>query len=167
MPQIPLTNNPSGPIPGENYTSDTRNYPWHRPPETTDLDSGIMAAMKQLTTKEATYGLLNSLQLGITVVQAATMFVISGIGAGKWTVDHGILLAGPIAKIIQIMADSAQIKYKMGLEDEAPNTIAYYDEIKKVDQESVAFAQESAVKAVKQMGAGGFAARPDTMNGMM
>ena len=29
---------PSGPIPGENFTSDERNYPWHRPPEYTDTD---------------------------------------------------------------------------------------------------------------------------------
>ena len=28
------------PIAGENFTSDTRNYPWHRPPEITDYDDG-------------------------------------------------------------------------------------------------------------------------------
>ena len=33
---------PSGPIPGENFTSDERNYPWHRPPEYTDMDLSLI-----------------------------------------------------------------------------------------------------------------------------
>jgi hypothetical protein len=168
MPAIPITDKPNGPIPGENFTSDTKNYPWHRPPEITDIDSGIIAAMKQLTAREATYGLLNSLQLGVTVVQAATMFVISGIGSGKWAVDHAILLAGPVAKIMQIMADEAEIKYKMGLEDDPISTIAYYDDVKNVDQQSVKFAQEAGIDAVAKMQkTGGFAPRPPTDMGMM
>lgn len=163
MPALPITDKPNGPIPGENYTSDTRNYPWHRPPETTDIDGGIMAAMQQLTQKEATYNLLNTLQLGVSVVEATTMFVISGVGAGKWTVDHAILLAGPIAKIMQIMADSAGIKYQMGLEDTPSPTIAYYEDVKKVDQESVSFAQEAATDEINKMQSGGFAKRPDML----
>jgi hypothetical protein len=151
MPSIPITNKPNGPIPGENYTSDTKNYPWHRPPDHSNLDDAIIGAMKQLTTKEGTYGLLNTLQLGITIVQAATMFCISGIGAGKWTVDHAILLAGPVAKIMQIMADGAKIKYSMGLEGDPIPTSSYFDAVKSVDQESVSFAQEAARKQVKNI----------------
>ena len=30
-----------GPIPGENFTSETKNYPWHRPPEITDYDEAL------------------------------------------------------------------------------------------------------------------------------
>lgn len=183
MPKLPLTDKPNGPIPGENYTADTKNYPWHRPPDHVNIDDMILASMKQLTTREGTYGLLDSLEMGISVVQAATMFVISGIGAGKWAVDHAILLAGPVAKIMQIMADGAKIKYQMGLEDEPKKTIGYFKGHTEVDQESVSFAQEAArdqIKTVKPpnpnmmeeeamespMGAGGgFASKP-MMGGM-
>ncbi len=41
-----------GPIPGENYTSDTKNYPWHRPPEFDDLDKAIDYIGKRLTKEE-------------------------------------------------------------------------------------------------------------------
>lgn len=187
MPKLPLSNTPNGPIPGENYTSDTKNYPWHRPPENTDMDSMILASMKQLTTKEGTYGLLDALEMGITVVQAATIFIISGVGAGKWAVDHAILLAGPVAKIMQIMADGAKIKYKMGLEDEPTKTVGFYKGLTKVDQESVSFAQEAArdqINTVRPpnpnlamedepmmeapMSGGGFASRPpNPMEGMI
>ena len=29
------------PIPGENYTAETKNYPWHRPPDIVDYDEAI------------------------------------------------------------------------------------------------------------------------------
>lgn len=116
----------NGPIPGENYTSNTKNYPWHRPPEITDIDAGIEAAIKQLSTRKGAYGLLNNLQAGVTVVQAADMFITSGIGAGKWAVDLGILLAGPVARMMEIMAKDAGIEFAMGLDDDPLPTISYY-----------------------------------------
>lgn len=178
MPKQALTSTPNGPIPGENFTSDTRNYPWHRPPEHTKMDDMIIASMKQLTTREATYGLLTTLQMGISVVQCATTFVLSGVGKGKWAVDHAIMLAGPVAKIMQIMADGAKIKYEMGLEDDPIPTIGYYEGITSVDQESVSFAQEAAKDQIETIerptmpvegeimapppvaGGGGFAPKP-------
>ena len=32
---------PKAPIPGANYTSDTRNYPWHRPSDITTYDEAV------------------------------------------------------------------------------------------------------------------------------
>lgn len=142
----------NGPIPGENYTSDTKNYPWHRPPEITDIDKGIEAAAKQLTTREGAFGILNTLQAGVTVVQATDMFVTSGVGAGKWTPDFGILLAGPIARIIKIMAEDAGISYAMGLDDKPIPTISYYkkqSEITKDDAEQAGMAAQSQIDQIK------------------
>ena len=44
-----LTNpiQPNAPIPGANYTSDTRNYPWHRPPDITDVDEALEHIMER------------------------------------------------------------------------------------------------------------------------
>lgn len=128
--------NPTGPIPGENYTSDTKNYPWHRPPEITTMDAGIESAMKQLSTKSGAFGLLNTLQTGVTVAQASTMFVTSGIGAGKWTPDFAMLLAGPVARMMEIMAKDAGIKFEMGLEEDYVPTISFINA--SIVEESVA-----------------------------
>jgi hypothetical protein len=123
MPANPKV--PNGPIPGENYTSNTRNYPWHRPPEITDVEKGIEAAIKQLSTRTGAFGLLTSLQTGVTIVQAADMLVTSGIGKGKWSPDLAILLAGPVARMMEIMAKDAGITFALGLDDDPIPTAGY------------------------------------------
>lgn len=137
--------NPEGPIPGENFTSDTKNYAWHRPPEITDMDQAIEASVKQLASKTGAYGVLNSLLGGLTVVKAAELFVMSGVSKGKWTPDFAILLAGPVAKMIEIMAKDAEIDYKMGIDDISPPTISFYKAKSKDGQTSVS--QEDATNA--------------------
>jgi hypothetical protein len=112
MPVSPM----SGPIPGENYTSDTKNYPWHRPPEITDLDQAIEVSSKQLMSEEGSTGLVTMLQAGIDIATLTDVFVTSGIGAGKWTPDFAILLAGPISHIIYLMAKGYGIDADLGID---------------------------------------------------
>jgi hypothetical protein len=140
----------NGPIPGENYTSDTKNYPWHRPPEITDLDAGVEAAVKRLTEKDAAYALLTMLQAGVSVVVATDMFVTSGISSGKWTPDFAILLAGPVSHIIKLMADGYGIKYDMGLDNEPPPTIEFLKGQQKIDPKKAVTVADS-VAAQKAM----------------
>jgi hypothetical protein len=80
-----------GPIPGENFTSDTKNYPWHRPPQHTELDDAIEDAYKTLLEKNASVSVITLLELGVSAAQIADMFCTSGIGKGKWTVDYASL----------------------------------------------------------------------------
>lgn len=124
MPRV-NQNMPDGPIPGENYTSDTKNYPWHRPPEISDMDTAIEASIKKLTTPESSTVLLTMLQAGVPISTAADIFVTSGVGAGKWTPDFAILLAGPVAHMMKLMADGYGVKYDMGLDDPHIPTIEF------------------------------------------
>jgi hypothetical protein len=164
--------NPDGPIPGENYTSDTRNYPWHRPPEITDIDKGIEASIKQLTTREASYALLTMLQSGVPVATCADIFVTSGIGAGKWTPDFAILLAGPVAHMMKLMADGYGVKYDMGLDDEHIPTIEFVKAHSKIDpSQAVKAAENVASQAERFKGnvgnlapQGGFMGMPSPVN---
>jgi hypothetical protein len=114
--QLKLKNN--GPIPGENFTSDTRNYPWHRPPEIVDLDEAIEVMAKKIMEPKAANGLLTFLEMGMTVSTAVSTLVLGGIEAGKWTPDMALLLAGPTARMIELMAKKAGIKYRMGIEED-------------------------------------------------
>lgn len=112
MPVHPL----SGPIPGENYTSDTKNYPWHRPPEVTNIDAAIELSAKQLMSEEGAPGLVTMLHAGIDIATLTQTFVMSGIGAGKWTPDFAILLAGPVSHMIYLMAKSEGIDADLGID---------------------------------------------------
>lgn len=127
----------SGPIPGENYTSDTKNYPWHRPPEHTDLDKAIDAIAKKLLSEDAAIGLLSMVQAGTDIATLTDTFLTSGIGAGKWTPDFAILLAGPTSHIMCLMCKGYGIKYDLGLDEKkTPYTKAYFEAIK-VDKKKI------------------------------
>lgn len=117
---------PSGPIPGENYTSDTKNYPWHRPPEVSNIDDAIELSTKQLMSEEGSVGLVTMMQAGIDIATLADTFVTSGIGAGKWTPDFAILLAGPVSHIMQLMAKGYGIDADLGIDlPKNTKTISY------------------------------------------
>ena len=64
-----------GPIPGANYTSDTKNYPWHRPPDFTNLDDAIEDSVKKLTRKKSVFGLISMMQNGMTTFLTEILFV--------------------------------------------------------------------------------------------
>lgn len=119
-----------GPIPGENFTSDTRNYPWHRPPEIESLNEAVEWSIEKLTDERGSMGLLALIQSGMTIAQATDIFVTSGIGKGKWTPDYAILLAGPVARIIEMMAKGYEIDYDMGTDRAPPVTFEYLNALK-------------------------------------
>lgn len=108
------------PIPGENYTSDTKNYPWHRPPDIIDYDEGIEFAIQTLTEEEIGFTYMAMLEGGMDVATATDLFVTLGISKGKWTPDYAILLAGPISRLLEIMAKSYGLNPEIGIDRKAP-----------------------------------------------
>ena len=141
-----------GPIPGENFTSDTRNYPWHRPPEITDLDDAIEASMKKLSSKEGAFSLITALQSGVSVVDMASIFVMSGVGAGKWTPDFALLLVGPVAHMMKIMADGYGMKdYSMGLDESEPVTSAWFDAVQTIDKKRITKSVDALEEEIEEI----------------
>lgn len=134
--------NLSGPIPGENFTSDTKNYPWHRPPEFTDLDKAIDMIAKKLLSEESSKGIITMLEMGMDITTLTDTFLTSGIGAGKWTPDFALLLAGPVSHIIVLMAKGYDIDYDLGIDQKtkAP-TSSFFKEVRN---------RENAVKVIKE-----------------
>jgi hypothetical protein len=132
-----------GPIPGENFTSDTKNYPWHRPPEITDLDEAIEASFKKMTDDDNAVGLLTMMEVGVPIVQIADMFATSGIAAGKWTPDFALLLAGPLCHILYLMAKGYGVDCELGLEKTTkPLTKSFLEGAKRIDAKRAAKAMD-------------------------
>ncbi len=135
-----------GPIPGENYTSDTKNYPWHRPPELTKYDDAIKYSIEKLTDPKAAEGLLTFIEAGMPIATAADIFVTNGIGKGKWTPDFAILIAGPVARMMELMAKAAEIEYDLGIDDDVPvPTVEFFKAVAEgnIDKEQVEDASEA------------------------
>lgn len=108
-----------GPIPGANYTSDTKNYAWHRPPDIVNFDDGVEYLMMKLAEPESTELAFSMLKIDIPIATVCNVMLMQLIARGKVGIDLAILLAGPLARYIEIIAVDSGIKYEMGIEDKA------------------------------------------------
>lgn len=119
---MPLNNPamPDAPIPGANYTSNEQNYPWHRPPDIVDTDEAIDYVAEKFNDGTEGFKYMEMLRAGVTVAAVTDMIVTIGISDGKWTPDFAVLIAGPVARLITILAKGYDIDYEMGLDIEGP-----------------------------------------------
>ncbi|QIG73082.1 hypothetical protein EVB99_091 [Rhizobium phage RHph_N3_19] len=108
----------AGPIPGENYTSDTKNYPWRQPPEFSDIDEALDYMSGRMTQFKVANGLLTMAEMGFPLYKVASMILMQGVGEGKFTPDFALLLAGPVTRIIELMCIGFDVDYDLGINDD-------------------------------------------------
>lgn len=104
-----------GPVPGENYTSDTRNYPWHRPPEAETYDDTVAYVMERMNDEQTAEIVYSLMEMGRPLTNIVSGLLMQGIGRGKFQIDMAVLAAGPVYRYLQILADSEGIKYDDGM----------------------------------------------------
>lgn len=107
----------NGPIPGENYLTDTKNYAWHRPPDLVDYDESVGYMMDKIDEPEQIEMVFAMLQIDAHVTTVVSTLLLQAISKGKFSIDLALLISGPLARYIAIQADNAGIKYEMGVED--------------------------------------------------
>ena len=105
------------PIPGGNYTTDTRNYSWHRPPDLVDYDDAIGYLIEKIDEPEQIELVYAMLGIDAHITTVVTTILLQAISKGKIGIDLAILIAGPLARYIEISAKDVGIKYEMGVED--------------------------------------------------
>ena len=105
------------PIAGANYAADVRNYPWHRPPDIVNYDEGVDYLITRMKEPEQLELVFSLLEIDAHVTTVVSSILMQGISRGKFSIDLAILMAGPIARYISIIADEQDIKYDMGLSD--------------------------------------------------
>lgn len=108
----------SGPIAGENLTSDTRNYPWHRPPDVDDFNQVVEALITDAMQPKEMTRILSMLSNEMTLASVVDYKVLSLMSKGKFSLDMGILAAGPYARFLDILAKDAGITVEMGIEED-------------------------------------------------
>lgn len=145
------------PIEGENLTTDTRNYPWHRPPQYPDFDSAFKYYVDEVIANE------RKLKSGMTLVMggvpattAITTQLLNMVSTGRISPDVSLILAGPAYKVFTRMLDLAGIDYLTGFESPEDTAMFY----KKLQEEGTPpskeaplpkEAQEEAIKAAEQV----------------
>ena len=114
-PQKPTFN---GPIPGENYTSNRRNQPWHRPPDQTDYVEIVDTMIKRFQNPTQLSAALTMLEEGETLADVVTGITRMGVARGAFALDQGILAAGPLARYLEAMATINEVKFERGWDQE-------------------------------------------------
>ena len=108
----------NGPIAGANYTSDTRHYAWHRPPEFNTFDESVEYVLKKFSKPQTMSTMASSMANGASILELTNFTVLTMIKEGSVTPDMGILVAGPIAKSLELIAEGQEINYERGWKQE-------------------------------------------------
>ena len=93
------------PVPGANLLADTRNYPWHRPPDITDYDEAVSYMITRISEEEQAELVYSLLQIDTTVTTIVSGLLMQSIAKGKIPIDLAILISGPVAKYIEVIAE--------------------------------------------------------------
>ena len=137
-----------GPIPGENYTSDVRNYPWHRPPDLIEYDEIVDYTFDKLTDEDNIHKMLALLGAGLDVSTLVGIAHLQNISRGKYSIDMALLTAGPIARLIQIHCEQNGVTVDMGLKE--PNPPVTKDDVLRamglIDEEGNEISEEEIVE---------------------
>lgn len=106
----------AGPIPGENFTADTRNYPWHRPPEIDTYDGTVQYVMDRMRDEQTAEIVYSLMEMGRPLTNIVAGLMMQGIGRGKFQIDMAVLAAGPVYRYLEILAEGGGINYEDGLD---------------------------------------------------
>lgn len=146
---MPKTPKFDGPIAGENYTSDTRNYPWHRPPKVSNYVDIVEKMVQSMTTPQSKSMILTLLEGGDTIIDVVTGFSRMNVGKGNVSIDHAVLTAGPMAKLVETLAIKAGIDFERGW-DQEPKLVTI-EKVRAIRGEQEEAAEEPLILSSEEM----------------
>jgi hypothetical protein len=155
-----------GPIPGENYLADTKNYPWHKPPDIVDYDEGVEYMMQKLGEKPAVAAIAALTKKETSILELTKYNVLGELKAGTFSIDLGLLLAGPIAKTIEMIAKSQNVDPYLGWEQEPTLlTSDMLDRTEGIDPKKLSEDTQNTVDSVEEEPKEGLMAEPTIQDG--
>ena len=160
--------NLDAPIPGGNYTADTRNYSWHRPPDLVDYDEAIAYLMDRVDEPEQVEVVFAMLGIDAHISTIVTTILLQAVSKGKVGIDLAVLIAGPLARYIEIKAKDVGLKYEMGIEDKdrvviTPTLLRASLGIVEDEEEEV-IDEVNPIEEAPEAPTGGLMARPEEMS---
>jgi hypothetical protein len=114
-------------IPGENLTANSKNYPWHRPPQITEFDDAFEYFVDNTLMDDKKFAAGVSLVTnGVSAVAAVQGLLLNMVARGVVSPDMTLLMAGPVYKTFTKMLDVAGVTYLSGFD--TPEEVAAYAE---------------------------------------
>ena len=156
------------PVPGANLLADTRNYPWHRPPDITDYDEAVSYMISRISQEEQAELVYSLLQIDTTVTTIVSGLLMQSIAKGKIPIVLAILISGPVARYIEVIAQTNGYKYDMGTDTSdrvkiTPTLLKMAMGIVDEDDEEMEDTPEEVVSAIPEGGLMGAPLEQDKM----
>lgn len=101
-----------GPIPGQSLTDTPRNYPWERPPEMSNFEEVTEKYIKVLANQDAMDDMAILFDSGLPISVFVEAMMTSGVGAGKHSIDVGLIVAPVLHKFLKAAMKSYGIDAK-------------------------------------------------------
>lgn len=142
------------PIPGQSLTNSPDNpYPWEQPTEFTEIQPAIESMFINLTEDDAYGALVDIIDSGNTIAEAAQIILFAGFEEGLWNPDLMTLLIEPTMYLIMALVERAgRVEYKI---DREPDELDEEDKaeqitaMEKLLSQAAVQAEEDKVSGVK------------------
>ena len=102
---------------GIGMTPELGARPWQNPPQFTTVDEVVEHYTSKMMSDEFSEQLVDIIDMGIPLTTIANTIQLAGVMEGKHTVDTGLLSLPVLVENMQLIGDTAGIKYTTGLED--------------------------------------------------
>lgn len=107
----------NAPIPGQSLTTPPKQYAWERPPEMNDPEDVVQYYISRLNKPDAMEGVLDALELDLTVKDLTEGMLRMGVANGLHSIDVSLLVAPVIHDFIVSFARDVGVTYDEGWED--------------------------------------------------
>lgn len=129
-----------GPIPGQSLTTQPKNYPWERPPETSDPDEAIVHHLTRLAQPKVMDRVLDAVTAGLPVSMVTELVLTGAVAKGIHSIDISMMIAPVVHDYLVNLLEEEKVEYKEFFDDEEDGSI----------QENLAASQ--AIAGLKEKG---------------
>lgn len=156
----------SSPIPGANLLADTRNYAWHRPPDIVEYDPAVEYIISRIDDPFQSQMVISMLDIDAQISTITSTLLLQAVSTGKMPIDLAIIIAGPVARYIEILAKNLNKSYDMGIRDKdkiiiTPTLLKKALGIVEQEEDGTEVAEEP--EATPEAAMGGLMGMPDEM----
>jgi len=109
------------PIPGQSMLHELGARPWQNPPQYTTLEEVVDFYVSKMATDEVAVQIADILEMDVSVVDLAHTMQLANVMEGVHTIDVGVLVTPVLMEFIMLIGDSANVKYRTGLEEQDEN----------------------------------------------
>jgi hypothetical protein len=106
------------PIPGQSLTKTPRNYPWERPPETTNPDEAIAHHLTRIGQPKVLNSILDGVGQGVPVSMLTDLLLTGAVAQGIHSIDISMMVAPVVQDYIVNLLEEEGVEFKEFFEED-------------------------------------------------